>query len=158
KNSRNEFEKAQVGSLNEPLYIVDGMATEQINQIPRDDIERIDMLNKETSISLFGSEGKNGVVLISTKSKSYTLLHDTAKTVRPIRKEQFSVPEVWPQFPGGNDAYQAYIENNMKYPQSALEKGIQGTVHVSFDVSEEGKIEEIKPGTNVYPALDEEAI
>ena len=153
-----EDEIIQITSLKEPLYIVDGIITKHINQVPPEDIERIDMLNKETSIKYYGSEGKNGVVLISTKSKSYTLPHDTSKTVRPITKEQFTVPEVWPQFPGGNEAYQEYIESNMRYPQSAKEKGIQGNVHVTFKVTREGKIENVRLARGVDPALNEEAI
>lgn len=153
-----ECEIMQISSLNEPLYVVDGIITKHINQVPPEDIEQIDMLKKETSINLYGSEGKNGVVLITTKSKSYTLPQDTAKTVRPITKEKFSVPEIWPQFPGGNDAYQEYIESNMKYPQSAKEKGIQGNVYVSFKVTREGKIENIRLARGVDPALNEEAI
>ena len=52
----------------------------------------------------------------------------------------FSVVENEPEYPGGEKALYNYIIKNVKYPKSALEKGIEGTVIVEFVVEKNGKI------------------
>jgi TonB-linked SusC/RagA family outer membrane protein len=52
----------------EPLYIVDGMKVGSIDNIAPGDIESIEVLKDAASSAIYGSEGGNGVVLISTKT------------------------------------------------------------------------------------------
>lgn len=54
----------------QPLYIVDGMKTGDINNISPSDIASIEVLKDAASAAIYGAEGANGVVLISTKSGS----------------------------------------------------------------------------------------
>ncbi len=51
-----------------PLYIVDGMKTGDINNIDPGDIASIEVLKDAASCAIYGTEGANGVILISTKS------------------------------------------------------------------------------------------
>jgi len=51
-----------------PLYIVDGMKTGDINNIDPSDIASIEVLKDAASCAIYGTEGANGVILISTKS------------------------------------------------------------------------------------------
>jgi TonB-dependent SusC/RagA subfamily outer membrane receptor len=51
------------------LYIIDGMEYKgDINDIDVNDIRRIDVLKEASANALYGEKGKNGVVLITTKS------------------------------------------------------------------------------------------
>jgi len=52
---------------NDPLYIVDGIAVRDINAIPADNIESIDVLKDAASTAIYGARGANGVILITTK-------------------------------------------------------------------------------------------
>lgn len=52
----------------EPLYIVDGMKSSSIATIAPNDIESIEVLKDAASAAIYGTEGANGVVLITTKS------------------------------------------------------------------------------------------
>ncbi|MFP4019411.1 MAG: carboxypeptidase-like regulatory domain-containing protein, partial [Bacteroidales bacterium] len=52
----------------QPLYIVDGMKTGDISFLSPSDIESIEILKDAASAAIYGAEGANGVVLISTKS------------------------------------------------------------------------------------------
>ncbi len=52
----------------EPLYIVDGMKTTGIEYLDPNDIEHVEVLKDAASAAIYGSEGANGVVLITTKS------------------------------------------------------------------------------------------
>ena len=55
-------------SSNEPLYIVDGVATtEGLNGINPSDIETLQVLKDAASASIYGSRAANGVVIITTK-------------------------------------------------------------------------------------------
>lgn len=52
---------------NSPLYIVDGFQVANINDIPVGDIETIDVLKDAASTAIYGAQGANGVILITTK-------------------------------------------------------------------------------------------
>ena len=59
-----------VGSItagSEPLYVVDGFPTDNIQMLNSSDIESIDILKDASSTAIYGSRGSNGVVMITTK-------------------------------------------------------------------------------------------
>ncbi|MEP4667735.1 MAG: SusC/RagA family TonB-linked outer membrane protein, partial [Cyclobacteriaceae bacterium] len=51
-----------------PLYVVDGVMTDNINFLNANDIERIDILKDASSTAIYGSRGSNGVVIVTTRS------------------------------------------------------------------------------------------
>lgn len=55
-------------SNSNPLYIVDGMKTGDINNIDPGDIESLEVLKDAASSAIYGTEGANGVILVTTKS------------------------------------------------------------------------------------------
>lgn len=56
---------------NEPLYVIDGMPSEDgMANINPGDIETIDVLKDASATAIYGSRGANGVVVITTKSGS----------------------------------------------------------------------------------------
>jgi len=52
---------------NQPLYVVDGVATNNIDFLAPDDIENITVLKDATSASIYGARGANGVIVYTTK-------------------------------------------------------------------------------------------
>lgn len=52
----------------DPLFIVDGMRTSGMDYLNPEDIESIEVLKDAASAAIYGAEGANGVVLITTKS------------------------------------------------------------------------------------------
>jgi len=52
----------------EPIFIVDGMRMGGIESISTSDIESVEVLKDAASAAIYGAEGANGVVLITTKS------------------------------------------------------------------------------------------
>lgn len=52
---------------NDPLFIVDGVQVSNINDIPADNIESIDVLKDAASTAIYGARGANGVILVTTK-------------------------------------------------------------------------------------------
>ena len=52
---------------NAPLYIVDGIATDNITSINPSDIESMQVLKDAASASIYGSRAANGVIIITTR-------------------------------------------------------------------------------------------
>lgn len=50
-----------------PLYIVDGVTVDNINDLSPSDIESIDVLKDAASAAIYGARAANGVVLVTTK-------------------------------------------------------------------------------------------
>ena len=48
--------------------------------------------------------------------------------------------EIMPAYPGGENALRKYIENNIEYPQLAMDNEAEGTVKLYFAVDEQGRI------------------
>lgn len=59
-----------VGSISagvDPLYVVDGFPTDNIQTLNPNDIESMDILKDASATAIYGSRGSNGVVIINTK-------------------------------------------------------------------------------------------
>lgn len=52
----------------EPLYIIDGVKSGSIADLAPEDIESIEVLKDAASAAIYGSEGGNGVILVTTKT------------------------------------------------------------------------------------------
>ena len=72
--------------------------------------------------------------------------------------EVFNVVEEMPIYLGGHEALMKYIQQNVKYPKEAQEKGVQGRVLVQFVVEKDGSITDAKILKSVDPQLDAEAL
>jgi protein TonB len=71
----------------------------------------------------------------------------------------YSKAEQMPEYPGGQKALSSFVENNISYPQDAVDQNTEGTVYVSFVIDEKGKV--IKPmvtGKSAGHSLDDEAV
>ncbi|RPD44533.1 TonB-dependent receptor [Hymenobacter sediminis] len=56
-----------VGSGSNPLYVIDGLWTDNIRDLNPNDIESTTVLKDASSTAVYGSRGANGVILITTK-------------------------------------------------------------------------------------------
>lgn len=56
-----------VQASNEPLYVVDGIPTDDISNLSSDDISSMQVLKDASSSAIYGARAANGVVLITTK-------------------------------------------------------------------------------------------
>ena len=63
-----------------------------------------------------------------------------------------------PEFPGGMEALNTYLRNNIRYPQEAQKAGIQGQVIIQFIVSKDGSITDAEVVESVDPQLDAEGL
>ena len=70
----------------------------------------------------------------------------------------YSKAEQMPEFPGGETALSKYVEENVSYPQDALDQNKEGTVKVSFVVDEKGMVTDpVVMGNSAGRSMDAEA-
>ena len=63
-----------------------------------------------------------------------------------------------PVYPGGEEAMQKFIAENMKYPAPALENGVEGVVPLHVTINADGTVGAIKIVRMIDPDLEQEAI
>ncbi len=88
---------------------------------------------------------------------------ETPPTEKPVEKKMddnkvYDVPDIKPQFPGGDTGLYKYLGEHIIYPVEAQEEGISGRVVVQFVVTKEGKVGDVKVLRGKHPALDKEAV
>ena len=59
-----------IGTVNDssPIYVVDGVITNDINFLNPNDIESTEILKDASSTAIYGSRGANGVIIVTTRS------------------------------------------------------------------------------------------
>lgn len=84
---------------NEPIYVVDGIITNDINNVSPSDIESMQILKDASSAAIYGSRAANGVVLITTKKGSkgrtqvdlsmYVGISNVSKQIKTLNTQQY---------------------------------------------------------------------
>ncbi len=114
-------------------------------------IKSLTFLANPAHAAAWGELGKNGVFEVKTKNPIRVPL-------KADEHEVFIETEQNPQFPGGDEALWNYIKKNMRYPEEAKKKGIEGRVLVQCVIEKDGSHNSYKVIRSVDPLLDEEAI
>jgi protein TonB len=70
----------------------------------------------------------------------------------------YTVVEVMPEYPGGVNEMIKFLGENIKYPPTAKEKGISGTVYITFIVEKNGLVSNVNVLRGIGAGCDEEAI
>jgi TonB-dependent starch-binding outer membrane protein SusC len=87
-----------LGGVN-PLYVVDGIITQDIRNINSADILSIDVLKDASSTAIYGARAANGVILITTKAGSktrFTINYNAFAGVRLLtRKIEMAGPNLF---------------------------------------------------------------
>ena len=104
-----------IGSISaggDPLYVVDGFPTDNIQTLNPNDIESIDVLKDASATAIYGSRGANGVVIINTKrgqAGEATITYDTYYGWQQVSKiPQFMNAQEQAEF-----AYYGVINRNL---------------------------------------------
>lgn len=85
---------------NNPLFVIDGIPTDDIRFLNMDDIDNVEILKDASATAIYGNRGANGVILINTKkgkpgtptitSESYIGLSDVWKNPKMGSSKQFA--------------------------------------------------------------------
>ena len=75
-----------------------------------------------------------------------------------VDDEPFLIVETMPTFQGGDlNTFRNWVQSNVRFPQIALENGIQGTVVLSFVIEKDGSLTNIQVLRTPDRSLSEEA-
>lgn len=90
---------------------------------------------------------------------------DDVKEMPPILNPElkdnplnFRIVEQLPEFPGGPVEFMRWLTRNLKYPESARRRKVQGKVMVQFVVGTDGSISDLKIVTSLEPNCDREVL
>ena len=70
----------------------------------------------------------------------------------------YTTLDVYPKFPGGDQARLFYLRSNIMYPKASIKSGIQGEVMVLFVVEPDGSITNVSINKGIGKECDDEAV
>jgi len=128
------------------LFVLNGkkVSRDEITNLDPKSIKSMNVLKGETATTKYGSEGQNGVIEMSTQEEAYEKI--------------FTKAEKMPEFPGGSEGWTRHLLKNLRYPDLAIDRGIQGVAKISFIVDESGKMSDFSIVDNPGYGMGEEAL
>ncbi len=113
-------------------------------------------MNDTTSGSTSGKTStakKKGKITIGKMSEERTT------NIKPDKDGVYEMTDTRPAYPGGQEALENYVNNNVEYQQPAIDDNTEGTVNVQFVVDENGNVTSAKAiGKELGNGLDQEAV
>ena len=83
--------------------------------------------------------GKGLVVFQVDRNMDYELQY-SKMTIEMDKEGIYNRTDIRPSYPGGQKALSKFIQDNIIYPETAIENGVEGNVDVVFAVDENGKV------------------
>ena len=100
--------------------------------------------------SLYWAFIPKGVIRIDEPPDSYAL--------EPGKELVYNGYFAHPQFPGGLQVLEKFLNQRLIYPEEEWDKGIDGTCYISIVVEKDGSLSNIKVTHGVTPGIDSEAV
>ncbi len=95
----------------EPIIIVDGVSTDiKYWELNHNDIENISVLKGATAAALYGSEGRNGAIIITTKKGSANKTRVEFNSTTLWQPWLLAYPETQTEFGSGNNGVYEYVD------------------------------------------------
>jgi TonB family protein len=128
-----------------------------IKHLNQEDIVKNSKLNENLKNKFKGSEEipqfESFYLEDSTSIQIPTEDIEVVDIVEPV----VGFPDVEPEYIGGEEAMQKWLQQNFVYPDMSVEKGEQGKVYLKFVVEKDGKISNVEVIKGVSRNLDCEA-
>ena len=102
------------------------------------------------------NEEKQQTTVTETETILEQPVYDTEAAT--LQDSLYRVTEVMPEYPGGPNEMMRYIQENIKYPQSAIDNKIEGRVFVTFVVEKDGSISNAAVLRGIDKECDAEAL
>ena len=158
--STSEFGQVNRKSGNEQDKVIkEYQSANQIVQL----VEYAGGEEKNSEILIFNEELKSQVNAVEQLfSASLATNQEATGTSNPTSgdsgttNEVFDVVETKPNPAGGMAGWNKYLSENLRYPEAAQEKGIEGTVIVAFVVNTDGAVSDIEILRGIGGGCDEE--
>jgi protein TonB len=125
---------------------------------PDDEVADKNAMRSIEELNEFG--GAIGNVTVDTENRRGELAEPNMTI--PIDPPAVETPvihcEQMPVFPGGTSELMSYLQKNLRYPQMAIDVGIEGRVILKFVVSKTGGISDVQVVKGIDPSCDREAV
>jgi TonB family protein len=117
---------------------------------------------ERNSKTLADFDEKEAAYDLDTAKKDHALEAPIAKEINIVaqegKKDVLTKVDVLPMFKGGYQKFTDFLVKNIKYPDEASAKNIQGRAIVNFVVEKDGSLSDVKILRGVSNELDEEAL
>mgnify|MGYP003376114888 CR=1 FL=1 len=134
----------------EKLDLQTAIVEEQITEITRQD--QLQVVTNDTKITTevdFAEFDENTEVIQQVEVQEEEIEDD----------QPFLIAETMPSFQGGDlNTFRTWVQQNVRFPQIALENGIQGRVVLTFVIEKDGRLTNIEVLQTPDRSLSEEAI
>ena len=122
-------------TVKQPLPLPEGVSNDAVGG------GREGMVTYTGNARRLSSSSDETAASLNLSLNSVTTVNEEAEE---IEEEIFTVVETQPQFPGGDDSLYSFIYSNLRYPQEAIDNGIEGNVYITFAIEKDGSITNIK--------------
>ncbi|MCP4313151.1 MAG: TonB family protein [Bacteroidetes bacterium] len=150
--------KDKNGSDKQPVFVIDGVVVNGIDNIDHETIESIIVLKDSNSEEVKKYNAPDGVVLITSKEAAAKAKKKDMVDVLSTEEKVFYVVEDMPMFPGGKAALKTHIYSNLEYPAKLKKKGVSGEVMVQFLVAASGELQDIKAVSSTQKEFEAPAL
>ena len=102
-----------------PLIVIDGIPNPEADlwKISSDDIESLDVLKGPTASALYGSIGRNGAVMITTKRGGQEGVAVSMNSSTMFQPSYLRIPEVQDTYGNGNNGAYAFVDGSGSGPE-----------------------------------------
>lgn len=102
-----------------PLVVIDGIPNPEADlwKISSDDVESIDVLKGPTASALYGSIGRNGAIMITTRRGSQDKVDVSVNSSTMFQPSYLRIPDVQSTYGNGNNGVYAYIDGSGSGPE-----------------------------------------
>jgi len=107
------------------------------------DTEEVQVKNTDAPLKIRLKTTKNQLPSPSKDAPAFQILDQVEEAPQPV---------------GGRDAWHSFVARNIKYPANDRKEGIQGIVVVTFQITEEGKVNEVELLRGIGGESDQEAL
>lgn len=154
-------------NMMKPVLVVDGkimLSDFDIKIINKNSIQSFVILTTDDSntneelTAKYGQNAKYGVIMVTSRKNDSLPSIKTQQNTDSICSKTYTVIELMPLFPGGQQKLNEFINSNLKYPEGSKQNKIQGKVIVSFVVTSTGTVEHSKVTRSLDPECDKEAL
>ncbi|WPP51993.1 SusC/RagA family TonB-linked outer membrane protein [Catalinimonas niigatensis] len=103
----------------DPLIVIDGIPNPEADlwKISSDDVESIDVLKGPTASALYGSIGRDGAIMITTKRGSRGGVDVSINSSTMFQPSYIRIPDVQSTYGNGNNGSYAYIDGSGGGPE-----------------------------------------
>jgi protein TonB len=118
----------------------------------------------QTIIEIVKDDIKVDDIIVNAESNEKLRAEEIIYEIKDTKEEEvnetviFKVVEELPEFPGGDEARQQFLKDNLVYPRIARETGLDGRVTIGFIVEPDGRLTNFTVLRGKAPSLDEEAL